>query len=343
MIESQPRETGGAGAMLPALLLSRLLSRTRRRCLVGVTYHRIAPDDLPRAPGSGLTFSALTANFRRQLRILANSTQVVPASQLVAWLHGDAVLPARASLITFDDGYRDNLTLAHPILQEVRVPAIVYLSTGYMGTQAPLYWHHAAYSFRQAEPGRYTLPVTGAETITAATLNAVAHRWIAATKALPPEQRLREAEALAEALNTAVVPPDAFRDFYLSWDEVRRMRVAGVEFGAHSVTHPILSAVPDAVAQREIIDSKQRIEAELGESVTSFAYPNGLPADYTDRHVAMVREAGFDMAFTLSPGPVSQAAVRLDPYRIPRIYVGLKDTPMRFALKLWGAARVRGH
>ncbi len=327
-------------SMPQAHALCRMLSRIRPRHITVLAYHRIAPDDLENAPGTQLGFSAFESNFRKHLQLLKNSTNVIPASQLAGWLRGDNSLPPNASIITFDDGYRDNLTHALPILQEYNLPAIIYLSTGHMGSQTPLYWNLANYGFRHASLGNYTLPITGEADLNSGTIKQIARRWTAAAKHLPPDQRNKATNDLIKALNVTV-DPDAFKNLYLSWDEVRSMQSAGIEFGAHTVSHPILSTVPDNLAQDEIINSKHKIEHELGKTVTSFAYPNGLPGDYTDQHIDILRNAGFDMSFTLSPGPTTRDAARNNPYKIARIYVGLKDSPMRFAMKLWGAAKTR--
>jgi peptidoglycan/xylan/chitin deacetylase (PgdA/CDA1 family) len=327
--------------MLPARLLARVLSRVRPRCITVLAYHRVVPDSLANASGCRLTFSARQSVFRQQLRILAGATHVIPASRLAGWVRGEASLPRNASLITFDDGYRDDLTHALPVLREAGLPCIIYLTTGHIGSQLPLYWDLVGQGLKQAAPGSRTLPLTGDSRLSPDTVDAVARQWVHKAKELPLGQRNQAVQDLIQALNVSV-DPDAFKGLYLSWDEVREMQSFGVEFGAHTVTHPILATLSEASAKQEIVASKQSVEAALEKRVTSFAYPNGLPGDYTQKHVSMLREAGIDMAFTLSPGPTTQAAVKSDPYRIARIYVGLKDTPMRFTLKLWSAARLRG-
>jgi peptidoglycan/xylan/chitin deacetylase (PgdA/CDA1 family) len=330
----------GSVCMLPARILSRVLGRLQPHRITVLAYHRIASDTLEKKPGDQLLFSTQEATFRQHLQILSDSTNVISGAQLAGWLAGRLALPPNASLITFDDGYRDNLTCGLPSLREAGLPAIIYLSTGYMGSRAVLPWDLAMDCFRRAIHGVYTLPVTGGKELTPETFNRVVGDWFLATKGLPTDLRSKAVEDLAQVLNVSL-DMEAFKDLYLSWDDVRYMQEHGIEFGAHAVTHPILTSIPDSVARQEIVDSKYRIESEIGQQITSFAYPNGLPGDYSDRHVGMVQDAGFDMAFTLSPGLTNQAAVRAHPYNISRIYVGYKDTPMRFVLKLWGVSRMR--
>jgi peptidoglycan/xylan/chitin deacetylase (PgdA/CDA1 family) len=323
----------------PARLLGRTLGQLSPNRITALAYHRIAPADLSDAPGSRLNWSALQPVFRQHLEILADTTNVVRTSALAAWVRGDAALPKNASVITFDDGYRDNLTHALPVLKELGVPATIYLATHHIGSQTPLYWDLATYAFQHAKLGRYALPVLGEQRLDAGSVSRVARQWVSAVKLSPPQARDKLTQELVQALGVNV-SSDAFEGLYLSWDDVRDMRSDRIEFGAHTVTHPLLSTLSDPESQKEISDSKQHIETELGESVSSFAYPNGLPGDFTDQHVGMLKEAGLDMAFTLSAGPTTRAAVKADPYRVARVYIGLKDTPIRFTLKLWGAARL---
>jgi peptidoglycan/xylan/chitin deacetylase (PgdA/CDA1 family) len=102
----------------------------------------------------------------------------------------------------------------------------------------------------------------------------------------------------------------------LSSDMVRALHRAGIEIGAHTVSHPILTSLSDDAARYEIVESKRALEAIIGEPVRYFAYPNGKTGlDFDNRHVAMARQAGFAAAFTTAHGPVTVAQ---DLYMVPR-------------------------
>jgi peptidoglycan/xylan/chitin deacetylase (PgdA/CDA1 family) len=88
--------------------------------------------------------------------------------------------------------------------------------------------------------------------------------------------------------------------------------------GAHTLTHPVLAALPEAAQRDEIRRNKECLEALLGRPVKSFAYPYGTRADYTRQTVRLVREAGFACACANVPGVISQ---RSDPFQIPRFIV----------------------
>ena len=112
--------------------------------------------------------------------------------------------------------------------------------------------------------------------------------------------------ALVEELEALTRP--AGRPLMLSAEMVRTLQASNVEIGAHTVSHPILTSLPDADAMAEIAGSKAALEAILDRPVRYFAYPNGKTGlDFDERHVAMVRDAGFAAAFSTAPGPVTEA------------------------------------
>jgi peptidoglycan/xylan/chitin deacetylase (PgdA/CDA1 family) len=97
---------------------------------------------------------------------------------------------------------------------------------------------------------------------------------------------------------------------------IRNLAQQGIEIGAHTVSHPILTSLSDASARHEIAEGKRQLEAILGKPVRYFAYPNGKHGmDFDERHVAMAREVGFDAAFSTALGAASSAH---DPYALPR-------------------------
>ncbi len=116
----------------------------------------------------------------------------------------------------------------------------------------------------------------------------------------------------------------------LSWDQVAEMRAHGLEFGSHTLTHPMLSRVPIDVARREITDSKRILEDKLGAAVSLFCYPRG---DFNESVKRLVRE-DYLAACTTLPGVNDE---RTDPFALRRTYVSRQDSPAEFAKKVEGA------
>ena len=105
----------------------------------------------------------------------------------------------------------------------------------------------------------------------------------------------------------------------------------GVEIGAHTISHPILTSLDNDSARLEISGGKKELEAIIGKPVRLFAYPNGkVGKDFDGRHVAMVRDAGFDAAFTTAVGAITR---NQDRYQLPRSRPW-DSTPFLFGLRL---------
>jgi peptidoglycan/xylan/chitin deacetylase (PgdA/CDA1 family) len=305
-------------------------------------YHRIANLNEPDFDTFKPNVSATPAAFAAQLDYISDRFNAVSIGDVVAWLRGEQALPANPVLITFDDGYRDNLDHALPILQERRIPAVIFLATNYIGQASPFYWDLIAYCFHHTSKNEVNLPLVGRQTWhDEKSRSQVLDNWLGALKKLPDNEKWAITRRLPQAVDLSI-PEDAFAGLHLTWDQVRTMVAAGVDVGAHTESHPILTRISLEQARREIAGSKRRIEAELDRPVTAFAYPNGLTTDFNPALQAVLREAGFEAAFTLVPGPARLTEAQRDPIAIRRIFVHHKDTLPRFAAKVMGIPRLGG-
>jgi peptidoglycan/xylan/chitin deacetylase (PgdA/CDA1 family) len=111
---------------------------------------------------------------------------------------------------------------------------------------------------------------------------------------------------------------------------------------AHTASHPILTRISLDEASTELLRSKRNVEEEIGKPVLSFAYPNGQAADFNNEIMDRVHQAGFEIAFTLLPGPTQRATVLKSPLAIRRIFLSYTDSFPRFAAKLVGLDRIPG-
>jgi peptidoglycan/xylan/chitin deacetylase (PgdA/CDA1 family) len=291
-------------------------------------YHQVTDERDPYFPG------VPTETFRRQMRVLSRHFAVLPLGELAE--RGErSDLPPGALGITFDDGYRDNCTNAFPVLSELGLPATVFLSTGPLEGAGPL-WHDRVFSAfrrtaaRQLEWDGAAWPLQSvAERIRAM------HRVLEGLRRSAAGERDRRIERLVDRLETG--EPRSTNETMLSWEQVREMAEGGIDFGAHTVSHPILTAVAPADAEREIVESKATIERRTGRPVTAFAYPNGRPEDFDDAVRRIVRDAGFRLAVT-TVGGVNDSGT--DPFELRRVQAW-ESVPEVTALRL-ALERARG-
>lgn len=271
-----------------------------------LVYHRVTD-----APGPFLPATPVEV-FRAQMAYLAERCSVVTLAEAVEAIERDDV-PENAAVVTFDDGYRDNHDVALPILTSFGLPATVFLATDAID-EGPLLWHDRVFrAFATARADR--LDGFGPDRVSASWSDRVGFA-AARTRVLDSVRYLDESERedavarLPEALDSDPLPEDP--RLMLSWDEVRSMAAAGIEFGSHTASHPVVSTLTDARAREELASSRARIERELGGAVTSFAYPNGRPGDFDARTRDHVREAGYRCAVTTVPGTNRRSADRFE-------------------------------
>ncbi|WP_313702875.1 polysaccharide deacetylase family protein [Massilia sp.] len=287
-----------------------------------VNYHRVLA-----APSPFLRSEPDIGIFTWQMELLARCFNVLSLREALAAIDSGRV-PPRAVCITFDDGYRSVHDLALPVLRRLGLPATVFVSSGYVDGRNM--WNDRIVEAVETLPAEeldlaeFGLGVYSLRTIPerTATLGSLTE----ASKYLPPQERSR----LVGRLQT-LVGERSSEGLMLTPEMVVNLDRNGIEIGAHTVTHPILTSLDDASAMQEIRDSKRELEAIVGKPVTLFAYPNGkVGKDFDQRHVAMVREAGFQAGFTTAVGAITR---HHDRYQLARSRPW-DETPMRFALRL---------
>jgi peptidoglycan/xylan/chitin deacetylase (PgdA/CDA1 family) len=272
--------------------------------------------------------------FACQLDYIQQKYDVVTCEHLSAFLRGETDLPAHPLLITFDDGYRDNFSNAYPILAERKFPALIFLASDYMQGETPFFWDYVAYCFQHTHLRSAELPVLGFVSWSdQREKKLIVSRWVNLIKRLPDQEKKSAVSELASILEVEIVP-GAFSELYVTWDQVREMNQNGIEFGAHTAGHPILTSIPLSQVEDELVRSKRKIEAEIEKPIISFAYPNGGVDDFSLDVVALVKKAGFELAFTLIRGTTPFEKLRTDPLTIRRINLSASDNFSRFVTKL---------
>ncbi|HWV86419.1 MAG TPA: polysaccharide deacetylase family protein [Capillimicrobium sp.] len=284
-------------------------------------YHRVA--DTPRDPQQ---LAVAPERFAAHLEVLAATCTPVALGEAVARLRSPRGLPPRAVAVTFDDGYRDNLHTAKPLLERHGVPATVFVASGYVGAGREFWWDELE-SLLLDEPtaGRAaTVAVDGDvhAVATEAERRTAYDRLAAALRPATVERR----DAILRALREwAGESPDGRRRsdrLAVDPDELRRLDGGAVRVGAHTRHHLSLAAHPPAVQREEIAAGATDLSAWLGRPIDLFAYPFGSPADVGDATVAAAREAGFALSAINQPGLATALTGR---HAVPRFLV--RDWP----------------
>lgn len=288
-----------------------------------LAYHRVCDigdeSAFPFDPG---LVSATSASFAWQMRYLRDRYHPITFRFLLEALDGRAALPRRPVIVTFDDGYEDNYSNAFPVLRSLAMPATVFVSTGYIGSGRPFWFdmvthilYHAPVAALTVRELDMTLSLDGGVD----SRRRAARHLVDALKRVGNAQRL-DILALLEREHAGAVKPGEFRLARpLDWDQVREMSAAGIEFGSHTVSHPILSRLEDGELERELADSKRRLEQELGKPVPVLAYPVGGTGEFNDGVVRAAAAAGYRLGVSYVPG--ANRLGSLDRFRLRRQHV----------------------
>jgi peptidoglycan/xylan/chitin deacetylase (PgdA/CDA1 family) len=289
-----------------ALLRSSILSFATRlvaRNAAILMYHSVVGD--PQLTDHILGISRARASFERHMQTLARNFSPVTIDDIVQFAKSGRDLPPRAVAVTFDDGFADNYDVALPILNRYGVPATFYVMVAAVANGV-LPWYcsirSAFYNTQKSEcliPGcvgtfRLTSPEERNQAMTAA--------WEQGARMTGNRQDefVRRMEHELE-----VDPVKCQHGLMMNWNQVRALRKAGHSVGAHTLSHPNLAHVSETEARSEIVESKKRLETEIGEPVEHFSYPHpALNPQWSARTLAITREAGFKSAVLTTHGPV---------------------------------------
>lgn len=288
-------------------------------------YHRVNDE------GNKFSIEAVSTKlFDGQMGYLAKHCSVLPIEVIIHKMHNGEPLPPRCVAITFDDGYKDNYTCAFPILKKYGLSATIFLVPGCMDSGMVLWFDSVLNAFRTTTKNHLALPEPNFEVSfhnEAEKVRAV-FQVLEHLKDLPAPTRKESVNIAVEDLGVGwdVEKPGEL----LSWGHVREMASAGMKFGSHTLTHPLLSRIADREVTEEVLNSKMRIEEEIDRQVHVFAYPNGKASDFNDEVIRLIQQSGYAAALTTNIGC---NRVNDDPYRYARLPLGAMDVPL-FAVNL---------
>jgi len=287
-------------------------------------YHRIGTGGIP-------YYSELDAReFEKQMRFLRSRYRILPLEQIVREI-ADPQSKGQGVAVTFDDGYRGLYTEALPILAKYRIPATVYLIGNAMETGEPA-WYDKIFLALQVYP-KNTFEIQ-LDTPRRFVFPTPASRVAAAVEIVTHLRRVPDAErrACCFALeNQVALPADALANRMLNWMQVKEMQTAGISFGAHTMTHPVLSRLALPEAERELRDSKRLIEDRLQTAVLDFAYPFGHEWDCSADVEHLAARCGFRSAVTTTWGVNRTGA---NPFALRRPQIGQDGSLSMFAFQM---------
>jgi len=266
----------------------------------------------PTAPSTWLSLrpQLTTEQLSGTLAVLAKYYQFISLPEATEMLAGSRPLVPNSLVLTFDDGYRNNLTFALPILRQFKAPATIFLSTGNVTEQTPLWFDrldYAVQAMNNASISTHGIPELGEidfsnrDTLTRTFLTFLRREaWAYTTDTamrstitnLTERLEQRSGHGLAE-----IIANDPWAGV-LTWDEIRQA-APEIHFASHCVDHPRLTLISPSQARKELISSKEIIEFYTGQPCHHIAYPYG---SFNDEVVSLARACNYSSAVTTTSG-----------------------------------------
>jgi peptidoglycan/xylan/chitin deacetylase (PgdA/CDA1 family) len=290
-------------------------------------FHRIG--DPTATEYSRNVFSCSAERFDQLVGFLKSRFELIGLERL-AGVSGDERVPRKPlGLITFDDGYVDNYSLAFPILRRHSVPAVFFLPTGFVGGGPLPWWEEIPWILRQSlgkvirfrgSEQPFELSPSDPERSLRRVMMFVKSRRT------PAQEQVEEVREACGGVRTPAEQPGS--RLFVSWDEVREMQAAGMDFGSHTHTHRLLGHLNRQEQVEELATSKEILEGQLARSVTAIAYPVGSETSFTQETREIASSLGYRLGFNFlrhnnplplpEPFSIGRLAVseNLDPWRL---------------------------
>jgi peptidoglycan/xylan/chitin deacetylase (PgdA/CDA1 family) len=271
--------------------------------------------------------SATPAVFRQQMQFLASQYRVVSMEEVLNAVEKRAALPKRAVLITFDDGYCDFIDFAWPILKKLRLPATVFVPTGYPSRPERGFWWDRLYqAFAQAPQDKLTNTPIGILPMRTPALRLQSLKQMQNhIKSLEHRRAMVLVDDLCDELKAKKIVQKSVMD----WDELRKVARDGVTLGAHTRTHPIMTRLSEQEIREEILASRADLAHEIGYALPIFCYPSG---GHSEKVIYILKKEKFKLAVTTLDG--QNDLQKTNPFRLRRTNITRKTTLPVFRLRL---------
>jgi peptidoglycan/xylan/chitin deacetylase (PgdA/CDA1 family) len=276
-------------------------------------YHSVLPDPSQQADSLGGIVHSESA-FRAQMELLARDYHPISLDQTVEHLRTGEDFPKRSVVVTFDDGYVDNYEVALPILDQFAVPATFYVTVDCVENKRLPWPSRLRFAFRRTKQASWTDSESDAKIDS--TTNSNPKPWNLSSPLNREEAFLAACDACCQLsgavqeefvgrieheLQTSL--PEQSGSLMMSYKQLRELAGHGHIVGSHTMTHPNMAQLRADDAQRELAESKQRLESTLGAPIKHFSYPcPALEPHWSERTLEQSRAVGYETAVTTNSG-----------------------------------------
>ncbi len=295
-------------------------------------FHRVVEQTVPGRLWSNAYLEVTTQFLENAVRFYRkNRYEIIPIDLIGKYYKQRR----RFVVLTFDDGYKDNYTLALPVLQRLDAPFTIYITTDFPDYKARLWWYNLEQLILHKQEVSIYTP-SGTLIRFKCVSKPEKEQCFGKLRTLLLENYSHYGPQLfteAELLQTA-------KKLCLSWDDIKRLSKQNtVTLGSHTISHANLTKLNHEAAKTEIFESKKILESRLKTEIKHFAYPFGSYEHFGAREINLVSEAGYKTATTTINLNINRFTYK--PLKLPRIAAGMTMNPDSFKLIHYGILPMR--
>ena len=273
--------------------------------------------------------------FEKQMEYIANRTNIISLDEFLEIKSNSKPLPPKTTIVTFDDGFKNNLTVAAPILEKYQIKTTFYISAGIINENKMFWVDIIEDCILRSKKKVITLKnfsnnfadieiADGQKKIIA--INKVK----SFAKSLRVKKKNILIENLIEATNIQPSSKEAKEYEVMTWNDIRELNSNPLfSIGGHSMYHDILTSLSKKDMERDVVNCQNLLTNKLGQEIRHFSYPEGKSSDYDDNLIEVLRKIGVKCSPTAELGLNSKD---LDPFKLKRVMVGMMDIKFPFSL-----------
>ncbi len=303
-----------------ALIASRVVQLAARvvpQQIAILKYHSVQdePQRYVHSLGGGIVTSAST--FREQMEIVARKFHPVTMDDVLLFLDGKKQLPRKPVVITFDDGFADNIEVAAPILEHFGIRGAFYITVDPVEKGGVPWFCRIRHAFGTTHRQNWSDSVSACSRNLADPADRKAAFLVASERCA--RRRGNAQEIVVRTIEEELEVQPLSEKLMMTWDQVRTLHRLGHIIGSHTVTHPNMAYMGAEDLRIECVESKKKLEKELGAAVPHFSYPSPiLQPHWSEETLQCTEEAGYRCAVTSTAGPAQK---RQHPLALQRVVV----------------------
>lgn len=298
--------------------------------LYSVNFHRIGcSEDTLFDP---CVFSCTKKELDEHIIFFKTHFKIINLQQLSTLLKSNKPIEERLMCITFDDGYIDNYSNALSVLKKHEISASFFIATGLIGNTTVPWWDKVAYLLKTYSPQQIKLKNWKKAVIKTGDEEMFIRNVLTQIKCCTTSAQDQISQLELSLGHRQGYPNAEFMD----WNHLQVLLEEGMEIGAHSHNHDILTKLTEDELFYELSHSKELLESKLNTQISAFSYPVGNRSTYNEQVIEVLKNNGYELAFNFQPGinrlPLSSP---YDLHRFP-IAPGMSDEDL---MRMFGYAQ----